>query len=188
MKLSLEEQSIVDQALAIVFSRLQTPQDFDSFYGPKEMARYLQLKFAPLTHEVFTVFYLDAQLRVLDELRCSEGSSTACDCHPAPIIKRALELGAFGVVCTHNHPAGRSAPSPQDIDCTITLRNALNLMEIRLLDHLVVGGQDGSVFSILGGRFIIEERESRPLPSDVAFKLSKFLHQNQPRVITDSFV
>lgn len=171
MKLSPEEQTVVDQALSIMMSHLNKGDSDDRYPGPRDMADYLRVKFAPVTHEVFTAIYLDAEFKILGDLTCSEGTTEKCDVHCGPIVKKALELGAFGVVVCHNHPAGRSCPSVPDVHVTKALTEAFNLFELRLLDHLVVGGQDGSVFSILGKHWVVPEANRQSFPHDVLIAL-----------------
>lgn len=171
MKLSPADQAIVDQALSIMESALNKAESLDRYPGPKDMAQYLRVKFAPVTHEIFSVYYLDAEMRLLGSLDCSQGTTEMCDIHCGPIVKRALELGAWGVVACHNHPAGRSCPSVPDIKATEALRIALGVFELRFLDHLVIGGQDGSVFSILAKDWVVPERRFEPIPFDVSLAL-----------------
>lgn len=103
---------------------------------------YLRLQLAQLPHEVFAVLFLDAQLRLIAMETLFRGTLTQTSVHPREIVKRALALGAAAVVLAHNHPSGVAEPSGADEHLTRHLMQALALVDVRVVDHLVVGGQD----------------------------------------------
>ena len=90
-------------------------------------------------HEVFAVLFLDAQSRLLRLEEMFRGTLTQTSVYPREVVKRALELGAASVILAHNHPSGAAEPSRADEFLTQTLKNALALVDVRVLDHLVVG-------------------------------------------------
>lgn len=109
------------------------------FDAPGKVKDYLQLQLAQRDHEVFAVLFLDAQNRLI---RCEEmfrGTLTQTSVYPREVLKRALDLGAAAVILAHNHPSGAAEPSRADEFLTQTLKSALQLVDVRVLDHLVVG-------------------------------------------------
>jgi len=100
--------------------------------------QFLQLELAHLKHEVFAVLFLDSQNRLLSYQPMFRGSLTQTMVYPREIAKAALALGADGVVLAHNHPSGQVRPSPSDIRLTRSLQDALNLVDVRVRDHVIV--------------------------------------------------
>lgn len=100
---------------------------------------YLRLQLGQLGHEVFAVLFLDAQLRLIALETLFHGSLTSTTVHPREVVKRALALGAAAVVLAHNHPSGVAEPSRADELLTRQLSQALALVDVRVVDHLVVG-------------------------------------------------
>ena len=96
-------------------------------------------------HEVFACLFLDNRHRVLAFEELFRGTIDGASVHPREVAKRALELNAAAVVAAHNHPSGVAEPSPSDRAITTRLRDALALVEVRLIDHFVIG--DGDVVS-----------------------------------------
>ena len=90
-------------------------------------------------HEVFGVGFLDAQNRLLAFEQMFRGTLTQTSVYPREVVKRALELRAAAVILAHNHPSGTAEPSRADEYLTQTLKSALQIVDVRVLDHLVVG-------------------------------------------------
>lgn len=103
---------------------------------------YLRLHLRPLPHEVFAVLFLDSQLRLIAMETMFRGTLAQTVVHPREIVKRALELGAAACVLAHNHPSGVAEPSSADEQLTRRLVDALALVDVRVVDHLVVGSND----------------------------------------------
>ena len=116
-----------------------------AFDHPTKVKDYLKLQLGTRPHEVFAVMFLDAQTRLLKFEEMFRGTLTQTSVYPREVVKRALDLHAAAVVLAHNHPSGAAAPSKADEHLTQTLINALRLVDVRVLDHLVVG--EGDVFS-----------------------------------------
>ena len=116
-----------------------------AFDHPTKVKDYLKLQLGTRPHEVFAVMFLDAQTRLLKFEEMFRGTLTQTSVYPREVVKRALDLHAAAVVLAHNHPSGAAAPSKADEYLTQTLINALRLVDVRVLDHLVVG--EGDVFS-----------------------------------------
>jgi DNA repair protein RadC len=106
---------------------------------------YLRLHLGGLGHEVFAVLFLDAQLRLVAMETLFHGTLTATTVHPREVVKRALALGAAAVVLAHNHPSGVAEPSRADESLTRHLAQALALVDVRVVDHFIVGA--GEVLS-----------------------------------------
>jgi DNA repair protein RadC len=115
------------------------------FDAPERVKDYLQLHLARRGHEVFAVLFVDAQHRLIRLEEMFRGTLTQTSVYPREVVKRALELGAAAVVLAHNHPSGAAEPSRADEFLTHTLSRALALVDVRVLDHLVVG--DGETVS-----------------------------------------
>ncbi|MDM4764602.1 DNA repair protein RadC [Pelomonas sp. SE-A7] len=113
--------------------------------SPDQVKRYLQLHLAELAHEVFAVLFVDSQHRLIALETLFRGSLSQTSVYPREVAKRALELGAAAVILAHNHPSGVAEPSRADEMLTQALQKALGLLDVRVLDHMVVG--QGAVVS-----------------------------------------
>ncbi|MFT5113094.1 MAG: DNA repair protein RadC [Parasphingorhabdus sp.] len=110
-----------------------------SLESPQDASDYLTLRMRDLPHEVFAAVFLDNRHRVLHFEELFSGTINGASVHPREVVKRALSLNAAAMIVAHNHPSGISEPSQADISITGRLRDALALVEVRLLDHLIVG-------------------------------------------------
>ncbi len=108
------------------------------FDAPGRVKDYLRMQLAHLSHEVFAVLFLDAQHRLLKFEEMFRGTLTQTSVYPREVVRRALELHAGAVILAHNHPSGVAEPSRADEFLTQTLKSALQLVDVRTLDHLVV--------------------------------------------------
>lgn len=113
----------------------------------KQTGVFLKRKLRDKKNETLAALFLDSQYRVLTYEELFQGSINATSIHPRPIIERAITLNAAALVIAHNHPSGISDASPEDIQTTETLQQALKLVDVHLLDHLVIG--DNEVYSIM---------------------------------------
>lgn len=100
---------------------------------------WLQLRLALQEREVFLVLYLDNQNRLLECETLFTGTINHIEVHPREVVKLALRHNAAAVILAHNHPSGETEPSKQDRNITQHLVNALAMVEVRVLDHLIVG-------------------------------------------------
>jgi len=107
--------------------------------SPRAVRDYLRLKLQGRPHEVFAVFFLDAQNRVLAMEELFRGTLTQTSVFPREVVKRALAHNAAAVIFAHNHPSGVAEPSRADDALTSALRQALALVDVRVLDHFVIG-------------------------------------------------
>ena len=120
------------------------------FDAPQTVRQYLRLQMAHLPHEVFAVLFLDAQHRLLAMEELFRGTLSQTSVYPREVVKRALERNAAAVILAHNHPSGLAEPSRADEFLTQSLRSALALVDVRVLDHLVVGRADVVSFAERG--------------------------------------
>lgn len=130
-----EIMAVLELARRALQEQLQEKPLFDS---PVAVRNYLQLQLGNRGHEVFAVLFLDAQNRLLTLEEMFRGSLTQTSVYPREVAIRALALNAASVVLAHNHPSGTSAASPADIALTMTLKTALALIDVRVLDHFIV--------------------------------------------------
>ena len=111
----------------------------DVLASPAEVRTYLRVMLAGLDHEVFMVLFLDVQNRVIASEEMFRGTLTQTSVYPREVVKRALALNAAAVILAHNHPSGSVQPSRADEALTQTLKSALALVDVRVLDHVIVG-------------------------------------------------
>jgi DNA repair protein RadC len=111
---------------------------------------YLRLQLGGLGHEVFAVLFLDSQLRLIAMETLFQGSLTSTTVHPREVVKRALALGAGAAILAHNHPSGVAEPSRADELLTRQLSQALALVDVRVVDHFVVGSHEVVSFAERG--------------------------------------
>jgi DNA repair protein RadC len=125
-------------------------QDADVLSSPMAVRDYLRLRLGGLGHEVFMAVFLDAQNRILQAEELFRGTLTQTSVYPREVVKRALFHNAGGVILAHNHPSGVAEASQADRWLTDQLKQALNLVDVRVLDHFVVAGQQSLSFAEKG--------------------------------------
>lgn len=131
---------IVKLALRLLDRHLRTPgQSLTSSHAVRDM---LHLQMAGLEREVFMVFYLDNQHRLLESETVFLGTINQTEVHAREIVKGALRHNAAAVILAHNHPSGCTDPSHADRTITQRLIQALGLVDVRVLDHLIAGRGD----------------------------------------------
>jgi DNA repair protein RadC len=118
--------------------------------SPGAVRDYLRLVLAARDHEVFVALFLDAQHRVLRSAELFRGTLTQTSVYPREVVKAALAANAAAVIFAHNHPSGIAQPSQADELLTRQLREALALVEIRVLDHFIVAGNQTLSFAERG--------------------------------------
>lgn len=109
------------------------------FEAPDSVKRYLQLHLAGRPHEVFAALFLDSQHRLVALEELFRGTLNQTSVYPREVVQRALHHHAAAVVLAHNHPSGSVEPSRADEALTRTLKAALALVDVRVLDHIIVG-------------------------------------------------
>lgn len=107
--------------------------------NPRATREFVQLRLRDLTYEVFCCLWLDSRYRVLGFEELFRGTIDGAIVHPREVVKRALSRNAAALILVHNHPSGNPEPSTEDRQITARLKDALALVDIKVLDHLVVG-------------------------------------------------
>ena len=108
--------------------------------NPRHTREYLRLELASRDHEIFAIVFLDNRHRVIEFVPLFRGTIDGASVYPREVVKEALARNAAAVILAHNHPSGVAEPSQADEMITMRLRDALSLVDIRVLDHLVVTG------------------------------------------------
>ena len=142
-----KEDRLIQRAMKVLESRMNYGPVMQS---PNAVREYLALRFAGLEREVFACLFLDTRHRVLACEDLFFGTVSSASVHPREVVKRALELNAAAVILAHTHPSGVAEPSQADKALTRRLKDALDLIEVRVLDHVVVGGAQAVSFSERG--------------------------------------
>lgn len=143
----VEQQMLVTMALSVMEHRYQP----GAFMGsPVETKAYLRLRLAERQAEVFACLFLDTRNRVICFEEMFYGTIDGGSVFPRVVVQRALEVNAAGVVLAHNHPSGEPEPSGEDIALTQRLKEALGLVDIRILDHIVTGAVSAVSFAERG--------------------------------------
>lgn len=114
--------------------------------SPSQAADYLTVQLRDLKREVFAILYLDTRHQVIDYEELFSGTLNGATVHPREVVRSVLDHNASAVILAHNHPSGIAEPSESDAILTRRLREALELIDVRLLDHLVIG--DGEFVSM----------------------------------------
>ena len=131
-------------------SLLEVMRHRDVLNSPASVRDYLRLTIARRDHEVFMVVFLDAQNRVLGAEEMFRGTLTQTSVYPREVVKRSLSRNAAAVIFAHNHPSGVAEPSFSDETLTRALKQALGLVDVKVLDHFVVAGGQSVSFSERG--------------------------------------
>jgi DNA repair protein RadC len=118
--------------------------------SPGAVRDYLRLKLGGLEHEVFVCIWLDAQHRVVATQESFRGTLTQTSVYPREIVKAALRANAAAVIFAHNHPSGVAQPSQADELLTRTLKEALALVDVKVLDHFIIAGNHAISFAERG--------------------------------------
>ena len=118
---------------------LQKMRKRDVMNNPDTVKQFLQLQMGAYPQEVFAVVFMDAQYRLLSFQEMFKGTLNQTSVYPREVVKLALEQGAAAVILAHNHPSGDVRPSAADSTLTRTLQTALSMVDVKVLDHIIVG-------------------------------------------------
>ena len=143
------DTEIVREALRILDQQLRA-QDEIYLTSPTTVRDYLRLQLAEREAEVFCVLFLTNRHRVIAFEEMFQGTIDGATVHPREVVKQALRHNAAAVILCHNHPSGASDPSRADEAITRRLTEALALVDVRVLDHLIVGGSEITSFAERG--------------------------------------
>lgn len=139
----MNDDEIIARACEVLEQRLRYRVDADTvFTKPEDAARYLVLKLAEQEREVFAILFLDNRHRLIRYEEMFYGTLDGAAVHPREVVKAALACNAAAVILAHNHPSGVADPSCADERITRRLKEAMDLVDIRVLDHIVVGGTE----------------------------------------------
>ena len=141
----MSDQNIINKALKILESRLHKPEFL--IRQMDDASSYLKLQFEGLEYESFRVMYLDNQHGLIKMKEMFRGTINSAKVYPREILKAALHFNAAAVILSHNHPSGKREPSPSDKEITRQLATALKLIDVRVIDHIIVGGSDTFSFA-----------------------------------------
>src|ERR1022692_1602524 len=143
----MTQDQTIKRALAILERRMRNTSALSS---PTAVRDYLRILLHDRGHEVFVGVFMDAQHRVIASEELFRGTLTQTSVYPREVVKAALARNAAAVIFAHNHPSGVAEPSRADELLTQTLKQALALVEIKTLDHFVVGGSQVLSFAERG--------------------------------------
>ena len=130
---------VMQAALRVLAGQMRGSEALTS---PQLVRDFLRIKLGTLEHEVFAVIHLDAQNRVIDYVEMFRGTVSQTSVYPREVVKEALARNSAALLLVHNHPSGVAEPSRADETLTQTLKSALALVDVRVLDHLIVAGSN----------------------------------------------
>jgi DNA repair protein RadC len=122
----------------------------DVLTSPEATRTYLKSKLRVYPHEVFACLFLDNRHRVIEYRELFRGTIDGASVHPREVVREAMRWNAAAVIFAHNHPSGVAEPSHADVRITERLRDALALVDVRVLDHIVIGEGGGTSFAERG--------------------------------------
>lgn len=140
-------EEVLSHARRVLANRVRRGATMSS---PQAVKDHLRMELGALEHEVFCVLFLDAQHRIIALKQMFRGTVSQTSVYPREVVKEALAVNAAAVILAHNHPSGSVEPSLADEFLTQTLKTALALVDVRVLDHLVVAGADVCSFAERG--------------------------------------
>ena len=131
-------------------SLLESLRQGNALNSPASVREYLRVTLSGRDYEVFLVLFLDAQNRVIESEEMFRGTLTQTSVYPREVVKRSLFYNAGAAIFAHNHPSGVAEPSHADETLTQSLKQALALVDVRVLDHFIVAGAGVLSFSERG--------------------------------------
>lgn len=144
---NMEKQSLMALALALLAEQHQPGEALSS---PEQTRRYLRIRLADRKNEVFGCLFLDNRHRIIEVSELFQGTIDGASIHPRVVVQKALELNAAAMLFFHNHPSGVAEPSNADEAITRRLKEALALVDVRVLDHFVVTAGESVSFAERG--------------------------------------
>lgn len=146
---AVSDDDIIQQAIAVMESRMRYASG-PTLTNPEHVCNYLRLRLGDLEREVFAVILLDSQHRLISYQELFFGTLAETSVHPREVVKLALKYNAAAVIFSHNHPSGHVEPSNSDIRITKALQSALDMVGVRVLDHIVVSATSSTSFAERG--------------------------------------
>ena len=145
-----EPEEVCEYASEILFDQQLKGRRFDTIQGTEQAARYIKAKLALREHEVFACIFLDNRHRIIEYQELFRGTINGASVHPREVVKAVLAVNAAAVILVHNHPSGVAEPSQADLSITNRLKSALDLVDAKVLDHLIVGVESITSFAERG--------------------------------------
>lgn len=142
-----KQESIIRKAIGILGERIRSTPAFEN---PTSTKDYCRLQLATKKDEAFGCMFLDSKHRLIAFEVLFRGTVDGSKVYPRVVVRRALELNAAAVVFTHNHPSGNPTPSRDDITVTKQLKDVLSIVDVRTLDHIIVGTEGTVSLAELG--------------------------------------
>lgn len=140
--LSTEDRDLIERAIQCLEAKYLVTQDV--LTSPEATRDYLKLRLDGIGYEVFALLLLDNRHAVLRYVELFRGTIDGASVHPREVVKLVLATNAAAVILAHNHPSGIAEPSQSDIRITQRLKDALGLIDVRVLDHLIIGQGPGT--------------------------------------------
>jgi DNA repair protein RadC len=142
-----QADEVLQAAQKLLWQRLRGSEVLRS---PQAVRDFLRVRLGGLEHEVFAVLMLDAQNALIEYVELFRGTVSQTAVYPREVVKESLARNAAALILVHNHPSGVAEPSRADEFLTQTLKSALSLVDVRVLDHLIVAGTNVQSFAELG--------------------------------------
>jgi len=143
----VEKQSVITLAMKVLAIKHRAGRPLSK---PDETRNYLRLRLADYRNEVFGCLFLDNRHRIITVRELFQGTINGASVHPRVVVQQAMEVNAAAMVFFHNHPSGIAEPSCADEALTCRLRDALALVDVRVLDHFVVSAGESVSFAERG--------------------------------------
>ncbi|MCK7575726.1 MAG: DNA repair protein RadC [Chromatiales bacterium] len=140
-------QAVLELSRRYLLTRLSGQ---DVLTSPEATRDYLKLRLYGSPHEIFACLFLDNRHRVIVYEELFRGTIDGASVHPREVVRRVIQTNAAAVIFAHNHPSGVAEPSQADLRITQRLKEALALIDVRVLDHIIVGDGDGTSFAERG--------------------------------------
>lgn len=141
----------VDQILSVARHVIGQKYQRGALFSTPELVKdYLRIKLVGFEQEVFAALFLDSQHRLLEYVELFRGTIDQASVYPREVVKEALRVNSAAVIFSHNHPSGNPEPSHADKALTQRLKEALALVGVRTLDHIIVGGEVATSFAEQG--------------------------------------
>ena len=150
---AVDLDTVTNTALQLLLKELQhrdLHSTVEAFIAPDLVKNYLILKLALEEREHFHVLFLNNQHKLLLDVRLFSGTIDGANVYPREVVKQALQCNAAAVIFAHNHPSGICSPSEADKNITAKLKQALTTVDIRILDHIIVGHMETYSFAEQG--------------------------------------
>lgn len=140
-------EQILTAARQVIDQKMQRGSSLES---PANAREYLRTKLAGYDYEVFSLLTLDNRHRLIEYIELFRGTIDGASVHPREVVRETLRVNAAAVIFAHNHPSGNPEPSQADELITSRLKDALALIDVRTLDHIIVGGDKTTSFAERG--------------------------------------